>query len=150
MFLDAGYRPSLFWEMSIGEINDLLESYARRKEREEKQREAMLKDEIMILFNQALQIGNIVGRMMSNEVEIKLPKEYYPELFEEVTNFTEQEEGDEKKLSQEMELHKARMDDFVFRHNMAMKMAKERGESGGRDDSGEAASDHRGTDEGLL
>lgn len=145
--MDAGYSPSLFWELSIGEINDVIESYARREERKTKKREAMLKDEIMVLFNQALQIGNIVGRMMDKELEIKLPKEYYPELFrtEENTNFTEQEtEGDEKKLSPEMELHKARMDDFIFRHNMAMRMAKERGESSGRNDIGETASNHRG------
>lgn len=125
----------------------MIESYARREKRKTKKREAMLKDEIMVLFNQALQIGNIMGRMMDKELEIKLPKEYYPELFrtEENTNFTEQEtEGDEKKLSPEMELHKARMDDFIFRHNMAMRMAKERGESSGRNDIGETASNHRG------
>ena len=150
MFLDAGYLPALFWELSIGEINDLLESYARRKEREALCREAELKDEIMVLFNQALQIGNIVGRLMNKDVEIRMPKEYYPELFETNTNFTAQEEGDEPKLSPEMELHKARMDDFIFRHNMALKMARERGESSGWNDVGEAASDHRGTDKGLL
>ena len=148
IFLDAGYMPSLFWEMSIGEISDLIESYARRKEREEKHREAELKDEIMVLFNQALQIGNIVGRLMSQDVQIKMPAEYYPELFgtTENTDFTDQEEGDEHQLSPEMELHKARMDDFIFRHNMAMRMARERGESSGRNDVGEAASNHRGTD----
>ena len=149
VFLDAGYLPALFWELSIGEINDLLESYARRKDREGKHREAELKDEIMVLFNQALQIGDVVGRLMSKEAEIRMPKYYYPELFAgtEYTNFTAQEEeGDEPKLSPEMELHKARMDDFIFRHNMAMKMARERGESSGRNDIGEAASNHRGTD----
>lgn len=129
-------------------MNDLLESYVRRKESEQKQREAMLKDEIMLLFNQALQIGNVVGGLMDKNVAIKMPKAYYPELFEkQETNFTEQEaEGDEQQLSPEMELHKARMDDFIFRHNMAMKMARERGESSGRNDFGEAASNHRGTD----
>lgn len=149
VFLDAGYGPSLFWELSIDEISDLLESYARRKEKEEKHREAMLKDEIMVLFNQALQIGDVIGRMMDKNTTIKMPREYYPELFEtkEETNFTEQEkEGDEHQLSREMELHKARMDDFIFRHNMAMRMAKERGESSGRNDVREAASNNRGTD----
>ena len=148
MFLDAGYGPSLFWDLSLGEVNDLLESYMRRKESEQKQREAMLKDEIMLLFTQALQIGNVVGSLMDKNVAIKPPKEYYPEIFEnQETNFTEQEaEGDEHQLSPEMELHKARMDDFIFRHNMAMKMARERGESSGRNDFGEAASNHRGTD----
>ena len=149
VFLDAGYLPALFWDLSIGEINDLLESYARRKEREEKHREAELKDEIMVLYNQALQIGDVVGSMMSKEAKIRTPRDYYPQLFgvTENTDFTAQEEeGDEPRLSPEMELHKARMDDFIFRHNMAMKMARERGESSGWNDVGEAASNHRGTD----
>ena len=47
IFLDAGYSPQLFWELSVGEVNDLLESYARRKELEQKQREAMRKQAAM-------------------------------------------------------------------------------------------------------
>ncbi len=153
IFLDAGYSPQLFWELSVGEVNDLLESYARRKELEQKQREAMLKDEIMLLFQQALQIGNVVGALMDKNIPIKPPREYYPELFgaEKEEIFTEQE-GDKPKMSPEMELHKARMDDFVFRHNMAMRKqaAMERGEDSGGDDAGKAPGDHRGPDKGLL
>ncbi len=153
VFLDAGYGPQLFWDLSIDEINDLLESYSRRKEREQKQREAELKDEIMVLFNQAIQIGNVVGRLMDKNTEIRLPREYYPDLFatDNDTDFTEQA-GDKPKLSGEMELHKARMDDFIFRHNMAFqeRQAKERGESSGWNDTGKAPSDHRSPDKGLL
>lgn len=112
-----------------------------------------MKDEIMLLFNQALQIGNVVGKLVDKNTQIRLPKEYYPNFFnettepEETTDFTEQDAaGDERTLSPEMELHKARMDDFIFRHNMAMRKAKERGESSGRNDTGKAASDHRGSD----
>lgn len=92
----------------------------------------------MVLFNQALQIGNVVGKLMDKETPIRMPKDYYPEFF------TGQEaKGDEHQLSTEMELHKARMDDFIFRHNMAM---RRRCESSGRDDIREAASNHRGPD----
>lgn len=154
MFLDAGDDPQLFWELGIDEINDLLESYARRKEREQRQREAALKDEIVTLFNQAIQIGNVVGNLVDKDVEIKMPETYYPELFvtDNEADFTEQA-GDKPKLSREMELHKARMDDFIFRHNMAMRerMAGERGESNGEEhDAGTAPGDHRGADESLL
>lgn len=109
----------------------------------------------MILFNQAIQMGNVVGKLMDKNAEIRLPREYYPDLFgtenEEETDFTEQA-GDKPKLSREMELHKARMDDFIFRHNMAFRerQDKERGESGGGNDTGKAPSDHRGPDAGLL
>lgn len=127
----------MFWELSIGEINDLLESYTRQEERELKKREAALKDEIMVLFNQALQIGNVVGHIINPDVELRMPAEYYPELFvtENKTDFTEQT-GDKPKLSPEMELHKARMDDFIFRHNMAVRereAVKRGGENGGND-----------------
>ena len=44
VFLDAGYGPEYFWELSFGEVSDLLESYARRKEHEQKKREAELKN----------------------------------------------------------------------------------------------------------
>ena len=107
----------------------------------------------MILFNQALQVGNVLGRLLDKNAEIRLPKEYYPDLFvtenEAETGFIEKAE-DKPKLSREMELHKARMDDFIFRHNMAMRMAKERGENNGRNDAGKAPGDYRGTDESLL
>lgn len=151
MFLDAGYSPSLFWELSIGEISDLLESKARKHKRDIEQRKAELKEEITLLFNQALQIGNVIGKMIDGDMVVTPPKEYYPDLFKETPIFTEQEE-DKPKLSPEMELHKARMDDFIFRHNMAMqeKQAKERGESSGRNDVGEAASDHRSPNKGVL
>lgn len=128
----------MFWELSIGEINDLLESYTRQEERELKKREAALKDEIMVLFNQALQIGNVVGHIINPDVELRMPAEYYPELFvtENKTDFTEQT-GDKPKLSPEMELHKARMDDFIFRHNMAVREreAVKRGGGNGRNDT---------------
>lgn len=146
VFLDAGYSPLLFYELSLGEVNDLLESYAIRQQREQKIREANLKDEIFAKYIQAQQIGNVLAAAMdSKNNKLRPLSEYYPDLFGTTTEFTEQEnEGDEHKLSPEAELHKARMDDFAFRHNMAM--AKKRGESSGRNDFGEAASDHRGTD----
>lgn len=128
----------MFWEMSVGEINDLLESYARREERALKKREAAIKDEIMVLFNQALQIGNMVGHLINQDIGIRMPAEYYPELFatENKTDFTEQT-GDKPRLSPEMELHKARMDDFIFRHNMAVREreAMKRGEGNGGNDT---------------
>lgn len=124
--------------MSVGEINDLLESYARREERALKKREAAIKDEIMVLFNQALQIGNMVGHLINPDIGIRMPAEYYPELFatENKTDFTEQT-GDKPRLSTEMELHKARMDDFIFRHNMAVREreAMKRGEGNGGNDT---------------
>lgn len=97
-----------------------------------------MKDEIMVLFNHALQIGNVVGHLINADVGIRMPAEYYPELYatENRTDFTEQE-VDKPKLSPEMELHKARMDDFIFRHNMAVREreAMKRGDGNGGNDT---------------
>lgn len=97
-----------------------------------------MKDEIMVLFNHALQIGNVVGHLVNNDVGIRMPAEYYPELFatENRTDFTGQE-ADKPDLSPEMKLHKARMDDFIFRHNMAIREreAMKRGEGNGGNDT---------------
>nr|WP_297935371.1 hypothetical protein [uncultured Lachnoclostridium sp.] len=98
----------------------------------------------MLLFNQTLQIGDVLEKLMDKKKQIRMPKEYYPELFEEA-NSTEQKAED--KSCREMKLHKARMDDFVFMHNRAF---RERGESSGRNDAGETASNNRGTDKSLL
>ena len=108
----------------------------------------------MILFIQALQMGNVMGRILDKDIEIRTPEEYYPYFFapenKTETYFTEQE-GDKTKLSREMELHKARMDDFIFRHNMAFqeRQVNERGENSGGNDTGKTPSDHRGPDKGI-
>lgn len=100
---------------------------------------------------QALQIGNVVACLFDKKKQINGLDVYYPGLYKaqeveeaQADDFTEQEDGDKNKLTLEMEIHKANMDDFVFRHNLAM--AKKRGEQGGWNDTGKAASDHRGTD----
>jgi len=140
--LIAGYSPDLFWELSLGEVADCIEAYEKKLRRELKQREASIKDEVHALYVQAIQIGNVISHMFDKKVPIHPLSVYYPGLINpvETTELTEQEEeGDKNSLSLEMQLHKARMDDFAFRHNMAM---KKRGESGGWNDTGEAASNN--------
>ncbi|MCD8286499.1 MAG: hypothetical protein LUD50_04675 [Clostridia bacterium] len=150
-FLDAGYSPQLFWQLSIGEVNDLLESYIRQQDGKQKKREAENKDQIMMLYTQALQIANMLGAMMdSKHVQMQPLRYYYPYLFGEEEEAIEDtgEQTDKPKLSPEMRLHKARMDDFAFRHNRAFreKQKKQEGEQDGRNDSGEAPGDHTGSD----
>lgn len=130
---------------------DCIQGYERKLRKEQKQREAAVHDETYMLFMQALQIGNVVACLFDKTKQINGLNVYYPGLYKspdteenQAEDFTEQEEGDKHQLTLEMELHKANMDDFVFRHNLAM--AKKRGEQGGGNDTGKAASDHRGTD----
>lgn len=126
-----GYGPSLFWELSLGEVSDLIESYARVKEREKKEKEEMVKQEIILLFNQAVQTSDFISKTLGNKEPIKELSVYYPELFR-------QEEPNEAVVSVDLELHKARMENYAHYHNMSRK----RGEHSGRNDSRKATSNH--------
>ena len=82
----------------------------------------------MLLWNQNLQLMNLLSHSHNrDEMPLKQPHEYYPELFgEEIKQMAE-----EARKNNELELHKARMQDYMLRVNQRM---KERGEySGGND-----------------
>lgn len=116
----------MFWRSTIGEVIDLIESEARIQKRKQEERLAAVKDEINLLFVQALQIGNVIGH--DNDTPIMTPADYYPDLFKE--DAVEERSGD--KMSPEMELYKAKMSDYAWRHNKELE--KERGKGDGRND----------------
>lgn len=138
---------------------DCIEAYQKRLEMELDRRKAEVKDEVNMLYVQAMQIAAAIGASFNTEQKLPPLAEYYPwlksgqdteekEEEETLDNFTEQEQGDKNILSPEMEAYKADMDDFIFRHNRAIRerMAAERGENNGRNDLGKTSGDHRGTD----
>lgn len=137
MFLDCGYSPPLYWSLGIDEITDLVESYGRRMEHEQERRRADTKDEIMLMWNQCQQLMNMAAHSMHpQDVELKPPHEYYPDLFKE-----EAETSEEEKTKNELALHKARMEEYAYRHNRA----RER-DTHGRNDTGKAPGNNTGTD----
>ena len=142
-FLDMGYEPSLFYDLTLAEINDLFESYERKQKRRREQRKAELKDMAMLLYNHATQIADSIAGILPGASEHeRIPlASFYPELFED-----EAKAEAEKKKQDELALHKARMQDFVYRHNEAM---RKRGESNGWHDTRKAASDHSGPNQGI-
>jgi hypothetical protein len=71
------------------------------------------------------------------DVEVAKPHQYYPDLFE------SGEEDEAGRAANELALHKARMEEYAFRYNRARK----RGDDNGRNDTGEAPSNNRGTDQ---
>lgn len=105
--LDIGITPSMFWDHSIGELEDLISSYNRTK---------TLRDKEKATYYWVLskQIGEQISILFDNKNEITPKKiwEYYPTLFE---NEKSQFEKDEKKA--QLELHIARMKDYMYRHN---------------------------------
>lgn len=128
-FIDMGYDPSLFWELSLAEISDLIESYARKEEKRRAERKAITKDLAMMLYNHATQCSDAIAGMMPGNGEHKRLSlaTFYPDLFPE-----EKAAEEEKKKQDDLALHKARMDDYVFKHNEAL---RKRGENNGRNDS---------------
>ena len=110
-FLDMGYTPSLFWDSSLLEIYDLMESYNRRKKNEMKELEEKLKAEISLNAVLARQIGQYVASLFNKEVQLTPLNNFFPSLFEE----------DEEEVDNDMALYKARMEEFAFRHNERLK-----------------------------
>ena len=116
VFLDAGYTPSLFWDSSIDEIIDLIDSAVRRKKTEGEQYELDKKFEILMLEVQAQQIMEHISLLYGGDKQKLTPlSEFYPHLF------IDNEEDKEKHREQQLALHKARMEDFMFWNNQKFK-----------------------------
>lgn len=112
--LDIGISPSDFWNYSIGEIYDLLESYNRKMQIETEKEEADLKIKIILNSTLARWIGENVACLLDKNAKVTTISEVFPSLFQ-----SEEESVEESKV--DMELYKAKMDDYMFRHNSRMK-----------------------------
>ena len=110
-----GYTPSLFWESSLLEIYDLMDSYNRRKKNEIKELEEKIKIEISVNTVLARQIGEYVASLFNKDAKITPLNEFFPSLFKE----------DEEEKKDDMALYKARMEEFAFRHNQRFKRKEE-------------------------
>lgn len=110
-----GYTPSLFWECSLLEIYDLMESYNRRKKNETKELEEQLKVQISLNSVLAKQIAEYVGSIFDKKIQITPLNKLFPTLFE----------IDEEDDSDDMALYKAKMEKFAFRHNQKLKRKEE-------------------------
>jgi hypothetical protein len=110
-----GYTPSLFWECSLLEIYDLIESYNRRRENETKELEEKIKAEISLNSVLARQIGEYVASLFNKDSQITPLNKFFPSLFEE----------DQEEKNIDMALYKAKMEEFAFRHNQRFKRKEE-------------------------
>lgn len=103
-----GYTPSLFWECSLLEIYDLMDSYNRKKENEMKEFEEKLKANISLNSVLARQIGEYVASLFNKDSQLTPLNKFFPNLFE---------ADDEEETNNDMSLYKAKMEEFAFRHN---------------------------------
>ena len=133
-FLDAGYSPSLYWELGILEIIDMIKSRVRTMEYEREKEHVKTKDMIMILWNHNRHLTDLLACFFNSEHEPSGIAEYYPGLFDDLLKNSEEEQ---QRIS--CELHKARMEEYAYYHNKAR---KERGENNKRSNTGTVKSNH--------
>lgn len=112
-----GYEPFLFWELSLSEIYDLIESYRRKQEYETEKIKQQLK--IDATFNAVLarQIGEYVASLFNKDARLTPLEKLYPNLFIDEVGECEESIAVERQL----DYYKAKMDDFAFWHNARLK-----------------------------
>lgn len=115
-FLDCGYTPELFYQLSVHEALDLIDSWNRRKERQ-LQEEAQKAISLLDVFGSNL-IEKVLFTMGQGKdmegIHFSLA-EYFPDLFRK--DKAEAAEEDKGKLSGEMQLYKAQRMQHAFRMN---------------------------------
>ena len=109
MFLDIGGKPLDFWDLTVLEIREMIESYNRVKIQERKEK-------IIDSYRLSQMISNHVSLLLSKDAKVFELWEYAPELFVE-----EQQAVEQERQRQALLLHKERMRDFAERHNRKRK-----------------------------
>lgn len=113
--LDIGMSSSIFYESSIVEVVDMIDSYERREKRKQKQKaidNQILADQIIRGFN-IIMNGNGKNDAESN---MKMLWEYYPDLF-----FEEEQLYYQNKERDEFENFKASRKKFANYYNKKFK-----------------------------
>lgn len=113
MFLDVGGKPLDFWDLTMLEIRDMIESHNRVTIQKRKEK-------IIESYRLSQMIANSVSLLLSKEAKPLEVWDYAPELFEK-----EREQVEQARLTQELKLHKERMRMFAESHNRKLKMKGE-------------------------
>nr|DAS29625.1 MAG TPA: hypothetical protein [Caudoviricetes sp.] len=113
MFLDIGGKPLDFWDLTILEIRDMIESHNRVTIQKQKEK-------IVESYRLSQMIANNVSLLLSKEAKPLDVWDYAPDLFQEERNQVEK-----ARQEQEMKMHKERMRAFAESHNRKMKMKGE-------------------------
>lgn len=113
MFLDIGGKPLDFWDLTILEIRDMIESYNRVTIQKQKEK-------IVESYRLSQMIANNVSLLLSKDAKPLDVWDYAPDLFQE-----ERDQVEKARQQDEMRLHKERMRAFAESHNRKMKMKGE-------------------------
>ena len=111
--LDIGGKPLDFWDLTILEIRDMIESHNRVMIQKQKEK-------IVESYRLSQMIANNVSLLFSNDAKPLDIWVYAPDLFQE-----ERSQVEKARQEQEMKMHKERMRAFAESHNRRMKMKGE-------------------------
>lgn len=109
MFLDIGGRPLDFWDLTVLEIREMIESYNRVTIQKQKEK-------IVESYRLSQMIANNVSLLLSKDAKPLEVWDYAPELFEK-----EREQVEQARLAQVLKLHQERMRMFAESHNRKFK-----------------------------
>jgi hypothetical protein len=126
-FLDCGYTPQLFYELSINETIDMINSFERRRERRQKEEfQALIP--VLDMFGSnliekvMLTLGMMTGNRDNGGLKFSM-LQYFPDLFLEGVDQTgeaaRKDDGhtEATTLSAEMQLYKAQRIQHVYHVN---------------------------------
>ena len=115
-FLDLGYSPSFFYDISLQEVYELIESKQRINEREQEKELYNLKTQIIVNSILARQIAENVACIFSKDAKVTDVYDLMPQLFKE-----EKEQADRQNAENQWKLHKAKFMAFSEEHNSKRK-----------------------------
>lgn len=95
------YSPSSFWDYSIKELYEIMESYSRRME-------VKFKEKLILNNLLARQIGEQVAALFDKENKITPLWDYYPNLFE-----CEKEKYEKEQKDLRWQRYKAQMEAYI-------------------------------------
>lgn len=119
-FLDCGYTPQLFYQSSVNEAIDMINSYNRREDKQQKE-ELQKLISVLDLFGSNL-IEKVVVTLGKAEDEFHFSMlEYFPELFSQENKLQDkniqEDEETAPTLSKDMQLYKAQRIQHAYRVN---------------------------------
>ena len=110
--LDCEISITDFWNLSVMEISDLMQSFKRKRDRQ-------LKQELINGFAFAQNTAELIGRYLNEENTVRMPWDFFPDQFaEEKKQYEELEE--KKQIERAKENGKAYAAELKRRHEAGL------------------------------
>lgn len=126
-FLDCGYSPLLFWQLSTAEIVDMLESYQRQQEWRQRQERARLRDLATVLDGLAALLHHNMF-LPEGDKAIHM-QDVFPDLYHADSAVDGSQAA--QSAAADMELYKAQRLHHAYCFNKSRQTKQNRGKEGG-------------------